>query len=83
MVINFNDSFAIFVGALAAWLVRNRVRQTRRGPLPGEGSVESGERAPRDTERWVVPLASGAIAGEGVMAIVVIAMRDLLHWLPK
>ncbi len=62
-VIDFNDSFAMFIGAFAAWwLLRSR----------------------KDlAERYTVSVASGTIAGEGLMGIVVIFLRDVAKVLPQ
>ncbi len=62
MVVDFNDSFAMFIGALGAWMF-----QTARKDL---------------ADRYRVSVASGMVAGEGLMGIFVIVMRDVLHWLP-
>ncbi len=59
MVIDFNDSFAMFLGALFAWWLKRRDE-----PL---------------SERYTVSVASGFVAGEGLMGIVVIFLRDVLH----
>ncbi|MBL8604752.1 MAG: OPT/YSL family transporter [Myxococcales bacterium] len=34
-------------------------------------------------ERYIVSVSSGMVAGEGLMGIVVIVLRDVLHWLPE
>jgi hypothetical protein len=36
---------------------------------------------PASTAQTIVAAASGAIAGEGVMGIVVILLRDVAHWI--
>jgi uncharacterized oligopeptide transporter (OPT) family protein len=59
MVIDANDSIAMFLGAAAAAIVVLRSKAW--------------------AERYTVSLASGAVAGEGVMGIVVIALRDVFH----
>ena len=62
MVIDANDSIAMFFGALFAFLLF---------------------RARRDlADRYTVSVSSGAIAGEGLMGIVVIFLRDVAHLLP-
>ena len=33
-------------------------------------------------ERYTVSVSSGMVAGEGLMGIGVIVLRDVLHWLP-
>lgn len=62
LVIDFNDSFAMFAGALVAWLLF-----TRRKDL---------------ADRYTVSVASGAVAGEGLMGIVVIFLRDVAKVFP-
>jgi hypothetical protein len=37
---------------------------------------------PAASARYQVSVASGIVAGEGLMGIVLIAARDALHWLP-
>ena len=37
----------------------------------------------RDGEKYRVPAASGMVAGEGLMGIAVIVLRDVLHLLPR
>lgn len=61
-VIDFNDSLAMFLGALAAWLVLRKSKTL--------------------ADRYTVSLASGAIAGEGLMGIVVIFLRNVVHVFP-
>lgn len=61
-VIDFNDSFAMFVGAVAAWYLLKKHKET--------------------ADRYTVSIASGMIAGEGLMGIVVIFLRDVLKVLP-
>lgn len=62
-VIDANDSIAVFVGALAAYLF---------------------ERArPALSKRWTFSGASGVIAGEGLMGVVVIVLRDVAGVLPR
>lgn len=61
MVIDFHDSFAMFVGAAIAWWLKAR--------------------HPAANERYTVSVASGLVAGEGLMGIVVIVLRDVLGWL--
>ena len=63
LVIDANDSMAMFTGAALAWGL-----QRWRKPL---------------VERFRVSVASGIVAGEGIMGIVVIVLRDVLHVLPK
>jgi len=63
MVIDFNDSFAMFVGALAAWLLLKKRKEL--------------------ADRYTVSVASGMIAGEGLMGIVVIFLRDVVKVLPS
>jgi OPT family oligopeptide transporter len=63
LVIDANDSLAMFVGAVIAYLL-NRYR-------------------PLIAERFTISVASGAIAGEGLMGIVVIILRDVLKVLPS
>ncbi len=62
MVIDFNDSLAMLVGAVAAWLFHRSRKEA--------------------AARYVVPVSSGMIAGEGLMGIVVIVLRNVLHVLP-
>lgn len=62
LVIDGNDSLAMFTGALAAWILDH----TRKDLA----------------DRYRVTIASGAVAGEGLMGIAVIVLRDVLHWLP-
>ncbi len=62
LVIDFNDSFAMFLGALAAWYLLTRHKEI--------------------SDKYTVSVASGAIAGEGLMGIVVIFLRDVLKVLP-
>ena len=62
MVIDANDSLAMFLGALFAYLL---------------------SRARKDVaDRHLVSVASGAIADEGLMGIVLIFLRDVAHVLP-
>lgn len=61
MVIDFHDSFAMFVGAAIAWWLARRHAVAN--------------------ERYTVSVASGFVAGEGLMGIVVIVLRDVLGWL--
>lgn len=63
LVIDFNDCFAMFLGAFAAWYVVTKHKEL--------------------AERYTVSVASGAIAGEGLMGIVVIFLRDVLKVLPS
>jgi OPT family oligopeptide transporter len=63
MVIDANDSLAMFTGALAATTLAHYRKVT--------------------ADRYVVSAASGAIAGEGLMGILVIFLRDVAHVLPK
>lgn len=63
LVIDFNDSFAMFLGALAAWYLLTHHKET--------------------AERYTVSVASGAIAGEGLMGIIVIFLRDVVKILPS
>lgn len=63
MVIDFNDSFAMFIGALAAWYLFTKHKEL--------------------ADRYTVSVASGAIAGEGLMGIIVIFLRDVLRVLPS
>jgi OPT family oligopeptide transporter len=62
-VIDFNDSFAMFIGAFAAWYLLVKHKET--------------------SDRYTVSVASGMIAGEGLMGIVVIFLRDVLRVLPS
>jgi OPT family oligopeptide transporter len=62
LVIDFNDSFAMFLGALAAFLVLKKRKDL--------------------ADRYTVSLASGAIAGEGLMGILIIFLRDVVHVIP-
>lgn len=62
MVIDFNDSFAMFVGALAAWVLLKKRKDL--------------------ADRFTVSVASGMVAGEGLMGIVVIFLRDVVKVLP-
>ncbi len=62
LVIDFNDSFAMFVGAFAAWLLLRRRKDL--------------------ADRYTVSVASGAVAGEGLMGIVVIFLRDVARVFP-
>jgi OPT family oligopeptide transporter len=62
MVIDANDSIAMFLGAVGAFVLL---------------------RARKDlADRYTVSVASGAIAGEGLMGIIVIFLRDVAHVLP-
>ena len=63
MVIDANDSIAMFVGALSAFLF-DRFRKSA-------------------SDRYTVSIASGAIAGEGLVGILVIFLRDVAHVLPR
>ncbi|MBI2391458.1 MAG: OPT/YSL family transporter [Deltaproteobacteria bacterium] len=58
LVIDFNDSFAMFLGALAAWSLLKKRKEL--------------------ADRYTVSVASGVIAGEGLMGIVVIFLRDVV-----
>ncbi|MCC6646843.1 MAG: OPT/YSL family transporter [Polyangiaceae bacterium] len=62
LVIDANDSLAMFAGAVVAWAFARWRRDL--------------------ADRFTISVASGAIAGEGLMGILVIALRDVLHWLP-
>jgi OPT family oligopeptide transporter len=62
LVIDANDSLAMFIGALGAYVFA-RVR-------------------PSASKRFSFSTASGIVAGEGLMGIVVIALRDVFHLLP-
>lgn len=62
LVIDFNDSFAMFVGALAAWVLLKKRKDL--------------------ADRFTVSVASGMVAGEGLMGIVVIFLRDVVKVLP-
>ena len=62
LVIDANDSFAMFAGAVVAWAFARWKKDL--------------------SDRFTISVASGAIAGEGLMGIVVIVLRDVLHWLP-
>lgn len=61
-VIDANDSFAMFTGAVAALAV------SKLWPKLGE--------------RYTVSVASGVTAGEGLMGIAMVALRDVFHVLP-
>lgn len=63
MVIDGNDSVAMFTGAALVWMLH-----TWRKPL---------------IERFRVSVASGIVAGEGIMGIIVIVLRDVMHLIPK
>ena len=63
MVIDANDSIAIFFGALFAFLFL-RLRKDL-------------------ADRYTVSVSSGAIAGEGLMGIIVIFLRDVAQLLPR
>jgi OPT family oligopeptide transporter len=63
MVIDANDSLAMFIGAVLVYVLL---------------------RARKDlADRYTVSVASGAIAGEGLMGIIVIFLRDVAHVLPR
>ncbi len=62
MVIDFNDSFAMLVGAVIAWVLHRTHKDF--------------------AERYIVSASSGVVAGEGLMGIVVIVLRDIAHVLP-
>jgi hypothetical protein len=62
LVIDANDSLAMFLGALTAWALDRYAKD-----LSG---------------RYRVSVASGVVAGEGLMGIAVIALRDVFHLLP-
>jgi OPT family oligopeptide transporter len=62
LVIDGNDSIAMFTGAMLALVAR---------------------RLWNDTEHYRVSVASGIVAGEGLMGIVVIVLRDVAHVLPR
>ncbi len=62
MVIDFNDSFAMLVGAVIAWALHKTHKDF--------------------AERYIVSASSGVVAGEGLMGIVVIVLRDIAHVLP-
>ncbi|MBI5516998.1 MAG: OPT/YSL family transporter [Deltaproteobacteria bacterium] len=62
LVIDANDSLAMFFGALTAFLLDRYAKD-----LAG---------------RFRVSVASGIVAGEGLMGIAVIALRDVFHVLP-
>lgn len=62
MVIDFNDSFAMLVGAVVAWALHRTHKDF--------------------AERYIVSASSGVVAGEGLMGIVVIVLRDIAHVLP-
>jgi OPT family oligopeptide transporter len=65
MVIDANDSLAMATGAGLAWLYAQRVPEALRATRG----------------QTLLAAASGAIAGEGVMGIVVIVLRDVAHWI--
>lgn len=62
MVIDFNDSFAMLVGAVVAWALHKTHKDF--------------------AERYIVSASSGVVAGEGLMGIIVIVLRDIAHVLP-
>ena len=62
LVIDFNDSFAMLVGATVAWLLHRTHKDF--------------------AERYIVSASSGVVAGEGLMGIVVIVLRDVAGVLP-
>lgn len=63
LVIDANDSLAMFLGALSAYVFAKL--------------------KPAAAERWTFTTASGVIAGEGLMGVLVIVLRDVLGVLPK
>jgi uncharacterized oligopeptide transporter (OPT) family protein len=63
LVIDGSDSIAMFVGALAAWLLGKYKKEL--------------------SDRYRVSSASGIVAGEGLMGIAIIVLRDVLHVLPS
>jgi len=62
LVIDANDSIAMFVGAMGAYLLARTRKEL--------------------ADRYTVSVASGMIAGEGLMGIIVIFLRDVAHLLP-
>ncbi len=63
LVIDANDSIAMFTGAAGAWML--------------------GKYKKDFSDRYRVSGASGIVAGEGLMGILIIVLRDVLHVLPK
>ena len=63
MVIDANDSLAMFLGAFGAWVLA-RV-------------------APAASKRLAFSVASGTVAGEGLMGIVIIVLRDVFGLLGR
>ena len=63
MVIDANDSLAMFIGAFGAWLM------ARFFPVA--------------SRRTTFSVASGVVAGEGLMGVVVIVLRDVFAILPR
>jgi OPT family oligopeptide transporter len=63
MVIGFNDSVAMLIGALLTWAIT---------------SVN-----PKWAEQNIISISSGIVAGESIMGILVLILRNVLHWLPE
>lgn len=63
LVIDANDSIAVFIGAFAAYLFARFY--------------------PAVSKRFTVSAASGIVAGEGLMGVVIIALRDVFDILPR
>ncbi|CAN5319267.1 OPT family oligopeptide transporter [soil metagenome] len=59
LVIDANDSIALFTGAAAAYLLDRYKKEL--------------------SDRYRISSASGIVAGEGLMGIAIIVMRDVLH----
>lgn len=57
-ILPFSDSFAIFLGAFAAWVFTSKYQEL--------------------SDKYLVTVSSGIIAGESIMAVIIIALFKLL-----